>query len=130
MNIFKKLVVLIKEKFFNIKPEFKVEIKESWFSTDWVYIRYTDGYDWYVIVEETIDADENKWDRYKVETRYLGITDIESFMKYNDFSTFEKCDQFCQKIYDWVREHNEHAYSEYVKKVNPGRNFVEQFNNK
>lgn len=128
MNILK----FIKENIFKIKPIFKIEIKESWFSKDWVYIRYSsnNGWNWYVIVEETIDADENKWDKYKVETRYVKITCIEDFMKYNDLSSFEKCEQFCEKIYDWVREHNERAYSEYVKKVNPGRNFVEKFNNK
>lgn len=128
MNIFK----FIKENIFKIKPIFKIEIKESWFSKDWVYIRYSpnNGWDWYVIVEEVTDSSVNKWDKYKIETRYIKITDIEMFMQCNDLSTFEKCEQFCQKIYNWVREHNKHEYSEYVKKVNPGRNFVENFNNK
>ena len=130
MNIFKKFIIYIKEKVFNIKPEFNIEIKECWFSKDWLYIRYTDGYNWYYIVEEAIDTHENKWNKYKVCTRCIKITNIESFMKHNDLSTFEKCEQFCKNVYNWVNEHNERAYSEYIKKVNPGRTFVKNFNSK
>lgn len=130
MNIFRKFIIFIKKKVFNIKPKFNIEIKECWCSTDWLYIRYTDGYNWYNIVEEAIDTDENKWYKYKVCTRFIKITDIESFMKHNDLSTFEKCEQFCKNVYNCVNEHNERAYSEYVKKANPGRTFVKNFNSK
>lgn len=128
MNIFK----FIKEKIFKIKPIFKIEIKESWFSKDWLYIRYSpnNGWKWYVIVEEVMDSNENKWDKYKVETRYVKITDIKDFLYIHDLSSFEKCEQFCEKIYNWVREHNERAYTEYIKEIKPGRDFIEKFNNK
>ena len=128
MNIFK----FIKENIFKIKPIFKIEIKESWFSKDWLYIRYSpnNGWKWYVIIEEVMDSNENKWDKYKVETRYVKITVIKDFLYIHDLSSFEKCEQFCEKIYNWVREHNERAYAEYIKEVKPGRDFIENFNNK
>ena len=52
MNIFK----FIKENIFKIKPIFKIEIKESWFSKDWVYIRYSpnNGWTWYVLIGDTM----------------------------------------------------------------------------
>ena len=51
-------------------------------------------------------------------------------MKHNDLSTFEKCELFCKNVYNWVNKQNERAYSEYIKKSNPGRTFVKNFNSK
>ncbi len=132
MNIFKKLIVFIKEKVFNIKPEFKIEIKESWFSKDWVYIRYSpnNGWKWRVIINYNYDTSIAAWDKYKVDIEYIRINEVKDFIDENQLNTFENCEMYNEKVYKMIKDHNDREYNEYVSKTQPGRDFVKQFNKK
>jgi hypothetical protein len=128
MNIFK----FIKENIFNIKPIFKIKIKESWFSKDYVYICYShnNGWKWYVIIDYRHDVNVVAWDKYKVDTKYIQINKVKEFIDKNQLNTFENCKKYNEKIYKLIKEHNEHEYTDYINKTKPGRDFVKQFNKK
>ena len=132
MNIFKSIVKFIKENIFKIKPIFKIEIKESWFSKDWVYIRYSsnNGWKWHVIIDWRHDVSVAAWDKYKVDTEYVRINEVKEFIDKNQLNTFENCEKYNEKVYKMIKEHNEREYNEYVSKTQPGRDFVKQFNKK
>ena len=127
-----KCVLYIKEKILKIKPIFKIQIKESSFSSDWVYIRYSpnNGWNWYVIVDYDHDLNVVDWYKYKIVTKYIKINDVKGFIQRNQMNSFENCEKYCNKIYKFVKEHNECEYNEYVNKTKPGRDFVKQFNKK
>ena len=128
MNIFK----FIKENILKIKPIFRIEIKESWFSKDWVYIRYSsnNGWKWRVIICYNYDTSIAAWDKYKVDIEYIQINNVKEFIDENQLNTFENCENYNEKVYKMIKEHNEREYNEYVSKTQPGRDFVKQFNKK
>lgn len=125
----KNIIKWIKENVFRIKPIFKIEIKESWFSEKYVYIRYTNdnGFHWYVIPEAVSDYDV-AWNKRKIECKYISIDDIESFIKYNDFKTFEDCEKYSSEVYAEVDKHNEIAYKRYKESMETGKRFIKQYN--
>ena len=133
MNImFKKIINWFKRKETIIEPIFKIEIKESRFSTDWVYIRYSNdnGRNWYVITRGERDIDCMKWNKYKIDTLYIRITDIQDFMINNHFNSFEDCVKYNDDVVKWVEEHNEKYYKEYLGPIKAGKEFIENFNKK
>lgn len=125
----KNIIKWIKENIFGIKPIFKIEIKESWFSEKYVYIRYTNdnGFHWYVIPEAVNDYDV-AWNKRKIECKYISIDDIESFIKYNNFTTFEDCEKYASEVYDEVDKHNEITYKKYKESMETGKRFIKQYN--
>jgi hypothetical protein len=128
MNILK----FIKENIFRIKPIFKIEIKESWFSKDWVYIRYSPNNGWKlrVLITYNYDTSIAAWDKYKVDIEYIKINEVKEFIDENQLNTFENCEKYNEKVYKMIKEHNEREYNEYVNNTQPGRDFVKQFNKK
>ena len=131
MHFFKQIIKWFKEDVLNIKPIFKIEIKESWFSPDYVYIRYSpnNGYKWYVITGGERDYETNcRWKKYKVATAYYKIDCIETVINANNLNSYENCKAYVEKVYDWVEEHNAKAYEEYMNKIQPGRDFIKNFN--
>ena len=125
----KNIIKWIKESIFRIKPIFKIEIKESWFSEKYVYIRYTkdNGFHWYVIPEAESDYDVS-WNKLKIKYKYIPIDSIESFIKYNNFKTFEDCEKYASEVYDEVDKHNKIAYTKYKESIKTGKRFIKQYN--
>ena len=128
----KRFFKWIKENIFDIKPIFKIKIETSWFSDDYVCIKYSNdnGHRWYVITTSESDIDENRWRKLKVDTRYIRIEDVEDFIRYNDLETYEGCCKLVSKVYDEVVEHNKVAYENYLNRTEPAREFIKKFNEK
>ena len=126
----KNIIKWIKENIFRIKPIFKIEIKESWFSERYVYIRYTNdnGFHWYVIPEAVSDYNVVGWYKCKIDYKYISIDAIESFIKYNNFKTFEDCEKYASEVYDEVDKHNKIAYTKYKESIETGKRFIKQYN--
>lgn len=125
----KNIIKWIKENVFRIKPIFKIEIKESWFSEKYVYIRYTkdNGFHWYVIPEAESDYDVS-WNKLKIKYKYIPIDSIESFIKYNNFKTFEDCEKYASEVYAEVDKHNKIAYTKYKESIETCKRFIKQYN--
>ena len=126
----KNIIKWIKENIFRIKPIFKIQIKESCFSEKYVYIRYTNdnGFHWYVIPEATSDYNVSSWKKLKIDYKYISIDDIESFIKYNNFTTFEDCEKYASEVYAEVDKHNEIAYKRYKESMETSKRFIKQYN--
>ena len=125
----KNIIKWIKENVFRIKPIFKIQIKESWFSEKYVYIRYTNdnGFHWYVIPEAESDYNV-RWDKLKIKHKYISIDDIEWFIKYNNFKTFEDCEKYASEVYDKVDKHNKIEYKKYKENIETYKRFIKQYN--
>ena len=128
----KRFFKWIKENIFNIKPIFKIKIETSWFSDDYVCIKFSNdnGHRWYVITTSESDVDENRWCKIKVATRYIRIEDVEDFIRYNNLETYEGCCKLVSKVYDEVEKHNKVLYEQYLNRTEPAREFIKKFNKK
>jgi hypothetical protein len=130
--MFRKLYKFIKEYILRIKPIFKMKIKTSWFSNDYVYICYStnNGWTWHTIVDSRRDIDETRWDKRCIDTLYVKVPDIQMFIKANHLDNLDSCRIFNSNVYRQVEEHNEKAYKKYIEQISRGRNYIKEYNSK
>lgn len=63
----------------------------------------------------------NSSDKYKIVTKYIKINDVKGFIQHNQLNSFENCEKYCDKIYKFVKKHNECKYNDYINKKYYGR---------
>jgi hypothetical protein len=126
-----KIIQWIKENIFNIKPIFKIQIKNSWFSDSYKYIRFSNnnGHKWYVIISKENDIDENRYTKYKIDTKYIHFDNVESFIKYNDLNSFENCIKYNEIILNEIDKDNFNNYTNYTNKFKEVQKYINDFNN-
>ena len=85
----KKLYKWFKENILKIKPIFKVEIEQSWFSERYFCLKFSNnnGWTWEYLISDKLDID-SKYDGYTTEVRYFSADNVEYIAK--EYTTYDR----------------------------------------
>lgn len=105
-----------KENFLGIKKVFKLKVKESCFSPQYYYFKFSNnnGWTWEYIIRE----DNNVYsycDELEPGIKYFSACDIESRAK--DFSTYEKCREHNDWVMNNINKTNKQRREKYYNSI-------------
>ena len=126
----KRIFKFIKESIFNIKPIFKIQIEESWFSNRWYCIKFSgnNGWKWEYILRSASDFNAGYPNAQLIEKECISYTDVVQFAQ--EFQTYEDCAQYNQRVIERVRKNNQVELDVYNKRRKRYTNAIEDFNKK
>ena len=118
-----------KENVLGIKKVFKLKVKESCFSPQYYYFKFSNnnGWTWEYIIRE----DNNVYsycDELEPGIKYFSACDIESRAK--DFSTYEKCREHNDWVMNNINKTNKQRREKYYKSIENAKSVAKKINKK
>ena len=118
-----------KENVLGIKKVFKLKVKESCFSPQYYYFKFSNnnGWTWEYIIREDNDV-FSYCDELEPGIKYFSACDIESRAK--DFSTYEKCREHNDWVMDKINKTNKQRREKYYKSIENAKSVAKKINKK
>lgn len=118
-----------KENVLGVKKVFKLKVKESCFSPQYYYFKFSNnnGWTWEYIIRE----DNNVYsycDELEPGIKYFSACDIESRAK--DFSTYEKCREHNDWVMNNINKTNKQRREKYYKSIENAKSVAKKINKK
>lgn len=118
-----------KENVLGIKKVFKLKVKESCFSPQYYYFKFSNnnGWTWEYIIREDNDV-FSYCDELEPGIKYFSACDIESRAK--DFSTYEKCREHNDWVMNNINKTNKQRREKYYKSIENAKSVAKKINKK
>lgn len=118
-----------KENVLGIKKVFKLKVKESCFSPQYYYFKFSNnnGWTWEYIIREDNDV-FSYCDELEPGIKYFSACDIESRAK--DFSTYEKCREHNDWVMNNINKTNKQRREKYYKSIKNAKSVAKKINKK
>lgn len=122
----RRVFAFIKEDILRIKPIFKIKIEKSWWSKDYVNIKFSNnnGWTWQYIIGRYDDVFSEYKEEY-IKVQSFHIDSVESM--FHELRTYDACIAYNNKIRKKVKEYNEWRKKEYDKKLADRRKIFDRY---